>query len=101
MNRQRMSLPADRRHRQNRQDDVAPAPSAVSGCTASRPVCSTITPRLVDTVTAPMLLKTVRSKKLDPTALMTHRVSLDHILDADKTFGRAAVAGALRVIVDS
>jgi len=55
----------------------------------------------VDTVTAPMLLKAVRSKKLDPTALITHRISLDHILDADKTFARAAAAGALQVIIAS
>jgi alcohol dehydrogenase len=73
----------------------------MSGCTASRPVCRTITSRLVGTVTAPMLLKTMQSKKLDPTALSTHRFSLGHILDAYKTFARAAATGALRVIVAS
>ena len=55
----------------------------------------------MDTVTAPMLLKTVQSKTLDPTALITHRFSLDHILDADKTFAGAAATGALEVIVAS
>lgn len=48
----------------------------MSGCTASGSICLTITTRLVDTVTAPMLLKTVRSKKLDPTGLITDRFTL-------------------------
>ena len=38
-----------------------------------------ITTRLVDTVTTPMLLKTVQSKKIDPTRLITHRFKLDQI----------------------
>ncbi len=46
-----------------------------------------ITTRLVDTVTTPMLLKTVQSKKIDPTRLITHRFKLDKILDAYDTFG--------------
>ena len=33
----------------------------------------TITTRLVDTVTTPMLLKTVQSRKIDPKQLITHR----------------------------
>jgi len=57
----------------------------MSGCTASRPICITITTQLVDTVTAPMLLKTARSKKLDPTALITRRFTLDNIFDAYET----------------
>ncbi len=59
----------------------------------------TITTRLVDTVTTPMLLKTVRSKKLDPTKLITHRFTLDQILNAYDTFGRAADTQALKVII--
>jgi alcohol dehydrogenase len=59
----------------------------------------TITTRLVDTVTTPMLLKTVQSKKLDPTALITHRFTLDHILDAYETFSHPAGTGALKVII--
>jgi alcohol dehydrogenase len=59
----------------------------------------TITTRLVDTVTMPMLLKTVQSKKLDPTALITHRFTLDHILDAYETFSHTAGTGALKVII--
>jgi len=58
-----------------------------------------ITTRLVDTVTTPMLLKTVQSRKLDPKQLITHRFTLDQILDANETFGHAASSGALKVII--
>ena len=61
----------------------------------------TITTRLVDTVTTPMLLKTVRSKKLDPARLITHRFALDQILEAYDTFSRAADTHALKVIVSA
>ena len=60
----------------------------------------TITTRLVDTVTIPMLLKTVQSRKIDPKLLITHRFKLDRILDAYDTFGRAASTQALKVIID-
>ncbi|QEX22196.1 alcohol dehydrogenase [Hypericibacter adhaerens] len=59
----------------------------------------TITTRLVDTVTTPMLLKTVQSKKIDPTRLITHRFKLDQILEAYDTFGHAADTQALKVII--
>lgn len=59
-----------------------------------------ITTRLVDTVTTPMLLKTVESRKLDPTQLITHRFTLGRILEAYDTFGRAAATSALKVIID-
>lgn len=58
-----------------------------------------ITTRLVDTVTTPMLLKTVQSHKLDPTKLVTHHFRLDRIMDAYETFGRAAATNALKVII--
>ena len=61
----------------------------------------TITTRLVDTVTTPMLLKTVQSRKLDPKLLITHRFDLDHILDAYDTFGRAASTHALKVVIET
>jgi alcohol dehydrogenase len=61
----------------------------------------TITTRLVDTVTTPMLLKTVRSGKIDPRQLITHRFTLDHVLDAYDTFGRAASTQALKVIIET
>jgi alcohol dehydrogenase len=59
----------------------------------------TITTRLVDTATTPMLLKTVQSRKIDPTRLITHRFKLDQILDAYDTFARAAETHALKVII--
>jgi alcohol dehydrogenase len=60
-----------------------------------------ITTRLVDTVTTPMLLKTVTAKKLDPSRLITHRFTLDNILDAHDTFGRAAETQALKVVISA
>ena len=60
----------------------------------------TITTRLVDTVTMPMLLKTVQSRKINPALLITHRFTLDHILDAYDTFERAASTQALKVIIE-
>lgn len=59
-----------------------------------------ITTRLVDTVTTPMLLKTVQSRKIDPKKLITHRFKLDKILDAYESFGAAATTGALKVIIE-
>ncbi|ACG80079.1 alcohol dehydrogenase, zinc-binding (plasmid) [Phenylobacterium zucineum HLK1] len=58
-----------------------------------------ITTRLVDTVSTPMLLKTVQSRKLDPSQLITHRFRLDEILAAYDTFARAADTQALKVII--
>lgn len=60
-----------------------------------------ITTRLVDTVTTPMLLKTVQAKKIDPLRLITHRFPLDRILDAYDTFGRAAETRALKVLIEA
>lgn len=60
-----------------------------------------ITTRLVDTVTTPMLLKTVQSRKIDPTRLITHHFKLDRILDAYETFGNAARTKALKVIIEA
>lgn len=60
-----------------------------------------ITTRLVDTVTTPLLLKTVQSRKLDPSKLITHRFKLEQILDAYDTFGRAASTRALKVIIEA
>ncbi|MGA7710305.1 MAG: zinc-dependent alcohol dehydrogenase family protein [Rhizomicrobium sp.] len=60
-----------------------------------------ITTRLVDTVTIPMLFKTVSSGKIDPKLLITHRFKLDKILDAYETFGNAAKTNALKVIIEA
>jgi len=59
-----------------------------------------ITTRLVDTVTIPMLFKTVSSRKIDPKLLITHRFKLDRILDAYEAFGHAAETKALKVIIE-
>jgi alcohol dehydrogenase len=61
----------------------------------------TITTRLVDTVSTPMLLNSLRSNKIDPALLITHRFSLDQILDAYEAFGHAAETRALKVIVSA
>jgi alcohol dehydrogenase len=58
-----------------------------------------ITTRLVDTVTTPMLLKTVQSKRIDPKLLITHRFKFDQLLEAYETFGHAAKTKALKVII--
>ena len=58
-----------------------------------------ITTRLVDTVTTPMLLKVVRSGKLQPRKLVTHRFALNDIMRAYDTFGNAAKEGALKVVL--
>ncbi len=60
-----------------------------------------ITTRLVDTVSTPMLMKTVQSKKIDPLRLITHRFKLDSILDAYDTFDHAVDTGALKVIIEA
>jgi alcohol dehydrogenase len=61
----------------------------------------TITTRLVDTVSTPMLLNTVRSHKIDPKLLITHRFTLDRILDAYETFANAAETKALKVLIQA
>lgn len=60
-----------------------------------------ITTRLVDTVSTPMLLKTLCAHKFDPTQLITHRFKLDHILDAYDTFAHAANTHALKVLIET
>ena len=61
----------------------------------------TITTRLVDTVSTPMLLNTVGSHKIDPGLLITHRFKLDRIIDAYDTFANATVTSALKVIIEA
>jgi alcohol dehydrogenase len=60
-----------------------------------------ITTRLVDTVSTPMLLKTLCSHKLDPKPLITHRFKLAQILDAYETFAHAAKTNALKVLIET
>ena len=61
----------------------------------------TITTRLVDTVSTPMLLNTLRSRKLDAKRLVTHRFKLGQVLEAYETFGHAASTRALKVIIEA
>jgi alcohol dehydrogenase len=60
----------------------------------------TITTRLVDTVTLPLLLRTVQSGRIDVSRLITHRFKLDSIVDAYETFAHAATTAALKVTID-
>jgi len=59
-----------------------------------------ITTRLVDTVSTPMLLNVLRAHKIDPKLLITHRFKLDKVLDAYETFAHAANTRALKVIIE-
>jgi alcohol dehydrogenase len=61
----------------------------------------TITTRLVDTVSTPMLINTLRSHKIDPKRLITHHFKLDRIHDAYETFAHAANTRALKVIIEA
>jgi alcohol dehydrogenase len=61
----------------------------------------TITTRLVDTLTTPMLLKTVTAGKLEPAKLITHRFKLSNIMDAYETFGNAEREKSLKVILSN
>lgn len=54
--------------------------------------------RLADTVTMPMLLKTVQSRKSGPRLLIAHHFKLDGILDAYVSGERRALPP--RVIID-
>lgn len=59
----------------------------------------TLRTRLVDTVTTPMLLRTVQSGKIDPRRLITHHFRLSDIMEAYAVFRDAAANHALKVIL--
>jgi alcohol dehydrogenase len=59
----------------------------------------TLTTRLVDTVTTPMLLKVVQSGRLRPSLLVTHRFPLRDVMTAYDVFGNAAKERALKVVL--
>jgi len=59
----------------------------------------TITTRLVDTVTTPMLLESVLSGRLAPRKLITHEFELEDMMKAYDTFGDAAKSRALKVLL--
>ena len=59
----------------------------------------TITTRLVDTVSTPMLLKTVRAHTIDPKRLITDRFEFSDLIGAYDNFASAAETGALKVLI--
>jgi alcohol dehydrogenase len=59
----------------------------------------TLTTRLVDTVTTPMLLKLLQAGRLRPQKLITHHYRLDEIMKAYDTFGNASKEKALKVVL--
>lgn len=59
----------------------------------------TITTRLVDAVTTPLLLRTVMAGRLNPKQLITHHFELTDIMNAYDTFGNAGRERALKVIL--
>lgn len=59
----------------------------------------TITTRLVDTISTPMLMKTVLSGRLEPKQLITHRFTLDEAMKAYDTFENAIEERALKVLI--
>lgn len=59
----------------------------------------TITTRLVDTTSIPVLMRTVQADRIDAAKLITHRFALSDVLKAYDTFQRAAETHALKVIL--
>jgi len=59
----------------------------------------TLTTRLVDTISTPMLLKTVLSGRLQPAQLITHHFTLDQVMEAYDTFADAMTEHTLKVII--
>ena len=59
----------------------------------------TLTTRLVDAGTTPMLLRMVQSGRLDAKKLVSHRFELSEIMKAYDTFGNAAKERALKVVL--
>jgi alcohol dehydrogenase len=60
-----------------------------------------ITTRLVDTASTPMLLGVLAAHRVDPAQLITHRFKFADILGAYETFGNAAKTKALKVIIEA
>ena len=61
----------------------------------------TITTGLVNTDTSRMLIKLLAQRRLDVGGFISHRFSLEDIMDAYDTFGRAAETKALKVILQA
>jgi alcohol dehydrogenase len=61
----------------------------------------TITTGLVDTYSAPRLLKLISDGQLDPLPLGTHHFKMDEIMDAYATAADAATMNALKVVLSA
>ena len=61
----------------------------------------TLTTRLVDASTTPMLLMMVQSGRLDSKKLVSHRFQLTEIMKAYETFSNAAKERALKVVISN
>lgn len=61
----------------------------------------TITTGLVNTVSTPHLLKSVRSGLLSPEKLVTHRMALNEIEKAYELFGNAAKERAMKIVLQA
>lgn len=61
----------------------------------------TITTRLVDTESTPMLLRTVQSGKIQPKSLITHHFKLSEAMKAYDVFGNAQKEQVLKVIISN
>jgi alcohol dehydrogenase len=59
----------------------------------------TLTTRLVDAGTTPMLLRMVQSGRLDARKLVSHRFELTEIITAYDTFANAAKEHAIKVVI--
>jgi len=61
----------------------------------------TLSTGLVNTNTTPMLLKTIKSEKLNPEKLISHRFLLIEILKAYEIFGTAEKSKAMKIILQA
>ncbi|EFX01968.1 isovaleryl-dehydrogenase [Grosmannia clavigera kw1407] len=59
-----------------------------------------VTTRLVDTATLPMLLKLVQARRLNPAQLITHKFKFSEMEKAYDTFRNASKHSALKVLVE-
>jgi len=59
----------------------------------------TITTGLVDTYSTPTLLRMLAAGRLDATRFITHRFTLDEMVDAYEVFSRSNDTGALKVVL--
>jgi alcohol dehydrogenase len=55
----------------------------------------------VDTVSAPMLLRAIQTKEIDPTQLISHHFRLRRVEDAYDMFARSAKTQALKIIISA